>query len=117
MFPAIRRSTATAKMLAIRWSWQLAKELHMEKILVQSDALTVVNCINHLGTLAILEFIATNIRSLIDSFKVRFMMFLSRRSNTDAHNLVSLGKLLCDRSWMVAPPPVSSVSSLQGLFF
>ncbi|CAI8593472.1 unnamed protein product [Vicia faba] len=89
---------ATAEMLAIWWSLQNAKELQLEKTRVQSDALTVIDCINFIGTLVDLEFITSDIRSLLASFKIRYDMFLNRQFNVDSHNLVCLGKLCGARS-------------------
>lgn len=64
-----------------------------KKILVQFDALAVIDCINSMSTLAALEFIASDIKTLLASFKIGSVMFLNRQFIGDSHNLVGLGKL------------------------
>ncbi|CAI8592755.1 unnamed protein product [Vicia faba] len=58
----LRVDSAIAEMLAIRWSQELAKDFHYEKILVQSNVSIVVDCV----------------------------MFLSRHFNVASHNIVGL---------------------------
>ncbi|XP_058776904.1 uncharacterized protein LOC131651249 [Vicia villosa] len=108
---AIQVDPATAEVLAIRWGLQLAKELHIGKILVQSDALNVVDCINCVRQFASIDLIAIDVRCLLSSFSLGSVMYLCRQQNTEAHNLVGLGRLFGDRSWLVEPPSVSSVLS------
>lgn len=46
--------SAIAEILATRWSLQLAKKLKVERILVQYDALNVVDCINSHCSIALI---------------------------------------------------------------
>lgn len=87
-----------------------------KKILVQFDALAVIDCINSMSTLAALEFIASDIKTLLASFKIGSVMFLNRQFIGDSHNLVGLGKLCGAKSWLVEPPSCNSVMPSLGSF-
>ncbi|XP_058724687.1 uncharacterized protein LOC131596129 [Vicia villosa] len=100
----------TAETLAIHWSLQLAKELKVERILVQSDALSVVNCIISLSLLTDIDHVVLNCQTFLRSFKFASVVFISRAFNCDAHNLVGLGKRLGSRTWLGLPPNCNSIS-------
>ncbi|XP_058784919.1 putative disease resistance RPP13-like protein 1 [Vicia villosa] len=75
-----------AEILAIRWSLQLAKELKLNCLIIQSDALTAVDCINGIVEDAVLEPIAADCRFFLSSFSCASVMFIRRTDNVDAHN-------------------------------
>ncbi|XP_058741949.1 uncharacterized protein LOC131614373 [Vicia villosa] len=62
-----------AEIMAIRWGLMLAKELKIERIVVQSDAKTVVDCVNLNRYFAVLEPIVVDVRFLLSSFN--FLLF------------------------------------------
>lgn len=62
---------SVAEMLAIRWSLLLIQELKLERICIQSNALSVMDCINYIPYC----FPRTH---YLSSFKVASIMFLSR---------------------------------------
>lgn len=70
-----------AKLLAIIWSLQLAKQLSLKKVLVQSDVLVAVDCINLIIYNASLDIIASDNRELLENFRTCSIMFLSRTCN------------------------------------
>lgn len=80
------------KILAIILSLHLAKDLKLQCIFIQSDALNVVGCIDGTKSDAALEPIAVDCRLLLSSFNFSSVMFISKSLNVDAQNLVSLGK-------------------------
>ncbi|KAI5421996.1 hypothetical protein KIW84_045446 [Lathyrus oleraceus] len=49
-----------AKSLAIRWGLQIAKDLKLDKVLVQSDVMFVVDCINAFEFSIVLDNIVAN---------------------------------------------------------
>lgn len=65
---------------------------------MQSNAFIVVNCILLVGMPITLEFIASDIRYLLASFKLGYVIFLNRQFNTVVRNLVGLRKLFGARS-------------------
>ncbi|XP_058783366.1 uncharacterized protein LOC131658047 [Vicia villosa] len=92
---------ALAELLAIRWCLQIAKDIHLDKVLVQSDAMIVVDCINSTISNAALDLIAGDVRDLCNIFSLCSVMYLNRVFISDAHNLVKWGKLLGARSWTI----------------
>ncbi|XP_058749287.1 uncharacterized protein LOC131622279 [Vicia villosa] len=122
IYGACKRETmsadpALAELLAIRWCLQVAKEIHLDKIIVQSDAMTVVDGINSNMSNAALELIAGDVRELCSFFKFSAIMYLNRLFLSDAHNLVKWGKILGARSWTVDPPVCFSVMAPVGVSF
>ncbi|XP_058759872.1 uncharacterized protein LOC131633172 [Vicia villosa] len=99
-----------AELLAIRWCILLAADLKMNKIVFQSDALVVVDCINSISCNASLDPIAAECRLLLSSFSFSSVMFIPRVCNSDAHNVVLLGKAYGSRTWLDGFPGANSVS-------
>ncbi|XP_058784773.1 uncharacterized protein LOC131659623 [Vicia villosa] len=100
-----------AEILGIRWSLQLAKSLNLERILVQSDCLNAVDCINSVVHFAVLEPIAIDCRSLLGSFAVASVMFIKRSCNVEAHSLVGIGNSLGSRTWLGGVPSLDCIAS------
>lgn len=71
-------------------------------VLVQSDALMVVDCINGIQDFAAIKSIAADCRKFLKCFSLAYIMFISRNCNVDAHNLVSLDKQLGSRTCLGA---------------
>lgn len=59
-----------AETMEFRWGLLLAKDLILEKIILQSDALVAVDCINSCLKHAVLEPLATYWRLLLSNFNV-----------------------------------------------
>ncbi|CAI8584877.1 unnamed protein product [Vicia faba] len=95
-----RTDTVVAEMLAIRWSLGIAKDLKLDRVLLQSDALGAVDCINGYQSIAVIDHIAEDCRVLLSSFNFASVMFIPRTSNADAHNLVGIGKRTGSRTWL-----------------
>lgn len=89
---SISVNLCVAKMLAIRWSLQIAKDFNLDRVLIQPNELNAVDCINSLLSLADLDAITSDCRLLLNNFKVAYIMYLSRLFNVDIHHLVSLGR-------------------------
>ncbi|XP_058732756.1 uncharacterized protein LOC131604327 [Vicia villosa] len=98
----------TAEALAIRWSIQTAKEIGIHDFTLQPDALTVVDCINGSGCIADIEPISLDCINLIFNSCNISIMFIRREFNTDAHNLVQLGKCLGSRCWTGCIPSINA---------
>lgn len=91
---------ATAEALAIRWCLQIAAELKLDKILVQSDALNVVDCLNGVISSAILDPLILDCKHILSSFKQFAVMFISRNLNVDVHYMVGVGNVVGSNKWM-----------------
>ncbi|XP_058724620.1 uncharacterized protein LOC131596076 [Vicia villosa] len=91
---------AVAEMLAIRWSLTVASKLSLQRLIVQSDAKVVVDCINGTINLANLELLADDCRMLLKNFDLASVLFLNRNCNSDAHNVAELGKLYGSKTWI-----------------
>lgn len=89
-----------AEILAICLGFRMAKDLKVERVLVQSDALLVVDYINDIQKYAEIEPIMADYRELLASFSVSYIMFISRNCNIDTHKLVSWDKQLGSRTWL-----------------
>ncbi|XP_058760957.1 uncharacterized protein LOC131634317 [Vicia villosa] len=95
--------------LAIRWSLQVAKELKVERILVQSDALSVVDCINAVSVRADIDHVIRDCQFLLSSFKFASVVFINRSFNSDAHSFVGLGNRFGSRTWLEMPSCCNSI--------
>ncbi|XP_058787163.1 uncharacterized protein LOC131661587 [Vicia villosa] len=108
---SIEVEASLAEMMAIRWCIQLAVELKLDKVVFQSDAQVVVDCINSIISIAVLEPLAAECRSLLSGVTFGSVIFIPRSCNSEAHNIVSLGKLYGSRTWLCNPPVIDSVVS------
>lgn len=81
-----------AKSLAIRWGLQVAKDLKLDKVLVQSDVMFVVDYINAFEFSIVLDNIVANCKLLLNSFKEAYIMFLNKNFKGDAHNMIDFLK-------------------------
>lgn len=100
---------ALVEILALRWCLQLALDLRLDRIVVQSDTLSVVDWVNFVHPQVVLELVAQDVRLLLRSFCEASVMFVSRKCNLNAHNFVGLGKQLGFRSWLGNPPICTSM--------
>ncbi|CAI8586120.1 unnamed protein product [Vicia faba] len=91
-------NAASAEMLVIRWSLQVAKDIGLESFVVQLDALVVVDNINRIVFNVDLKPLASDCRSLISDFCNVSVMFISRNLNNNIHNLIGISKSLSSRT-------------------
>ncbi|XP_058733791.1 uncharacterized protein LOC131605427 [Vicia villosa] len=101
-----------AEVLALRWSLNLALSLGFDFVLLQSDAQTVVDCVNSSVENAVIEPIAADCRMLLSRFKLGSVMFISRTLNLDSHNIVGLGHAFGSRTWIGGLPDRNPVVML-----
>lgn len=80
-----------AKSLAIRWGLQVAKDLKLDKMLVQSNVMFVVDCINAFEFSIVLDNIVANCKLLLNSFKEVYII-LNKNFNDDGHKIVDFLK-------------------------
>lgn len=71
---------------------------------MQSDAQTVVDCVNSPAVNVVIESIAANCRMLLNKFKLGYVKFINRILNFGTHNLVGLGHSLSSRTWIGGVP-------------
>lgn len=91
---------AVAEIMAIRWSLTLASKLGLQRVIMQSDAKGVVDCIHGTNKLVNLELLAKDCRLLCKNFKLDSVMFISRECSFDAHNVAELGKVCGSKTWI-----------------
>ncbi|XP_058749860.1 uncharacterized protein LOC131622856 [Vicia villosa] len=89
-----------AEGFGIRWALNLAKDAGLENIMLLSDALEVVDCINGVCCVAILEPIVVDCQTLFKCFHSVSVMFVGRNNVADAHKLVGLGRQIGSQSWL-----------------
>lgn len=92
-------SVTVAEAYAIRRGLQLAQELKLDRILLHSDALNVINCIHGLCALEEINLVVGDCCSLVGSFKDVAILFVGRKNVFDAHNLVGIGYVVGFRNW------------------
>ncbi|XP_058726729.1 uncharacterized protein LOC131598113 [Vicia villosa] len=90
---------ATVEAMVIRWALQMAKDLGLSEFVIQSDALTVVDCINGCFIYADLNPIVFYCKVLLSSFNSVGIMFINRAENVEAHQLVGIGRSIGSRTW------------------
>ncbi|XP_045822165.1 uncharacterized protein LOC123915058 [Trifolium pratense] len=115
VFSACKREDITAEpllaeALGVRWALQVATDQGVNSVSIYSDAANVVNCINKRSNFAAINLIAQDCRNLMAGLGNVSVMFISRTQNCDAHNLVSLAKVVGSRTWLGVAPLVSVYS-------
>lgn len=76
----------------------------MERLVVRSNCLNIVDCINDLIHFVVIEHIALDGRVLLSNFRTASVMFLPRLCKTEAHKLVGVGFALGSRTWLGNSP-------------
>lgn len=90
---------AMAETLAIRWCLGLAKERGLQDIIIQSDALNVVECFRGSNSLACIELIILDCKALMSDFNSVSVVYISRDLNALAHRLVGYAMQCGCKSW------------------
>lgn len=96
-------SSSVAEAMAVRWALKLAKDLHIPSVMIQSDALEVVDCNNQVSSVAVLEPLVLDCLNLLKSFQFATLLYVNRSHILEAHNLVGLGYMLGSRTWLGYP--------------
>ncbi|XP_058776145.1 uncharacterized protein LOC131650453 [Vicia villosa] len=97
-------SPSIVEAFGIKWGLQLAKNAQIDNVTVQYDALGVVDCVNGVSYAVDLEPIVLDCQFLIKSFVSVAVLFVGRNNISDAHNLVSLGRVVGSRTWLGCIP-------------
>lgn len=87
----LRVDISIVEPMAVKWGLSLSKELSLNRIVMITDAKTVVDSVNFFHNWPMMEPILIDIRSLLSSFSVSSLLFQSRNCNVQAHNLARLG--------------------------
>jgi len=66
------------KLSIFRWCMQLAKDQRIKEIVVQTDALAVVECIRGSNSIASIEHIVADCKTLMNAFSKVSVSFISR---------------------------------------
>lgn len=82
----------------------MALSLKLKKIIVHSNALAVVDYVNHIGVSVVLEPLVLDCNFLMKQFDVVSVTFLRRELNSDAHHMAGIGKIVGCRSWLGCIP-------------
>lgn len=93
-----------AEALGVKWSLQIAKELQLQKIVIESDAAEVVNCINRKKSLAAIDFIIQDCWDLINQVGEVLVVHVKRHLNAAAHGMVRVAKQLGSKTWVGNAP-------------
>ncbi|CAK8576621.1 unnamed protein product [Lathyrus sativus] len=105
-----------AELMAITWGMETALKIKVNKMLIQSDASNMVDCINGSKDSAVINPIADDCRMFFRNFSFCSVMFISKHQNILAHNLVRVCKALGSSTWLGECPLLdfqgSFVSSL-----
>jgi len=97
--------------LAIRWCLRLSKERGLQDIIIQSDALAVVECFRGSNSLACIALIILDCKALMDEFNSVSIVYISRDLNALAHRLVGYAMQYSCKSWNGYAFPVIATST------
>jgi hypothetical protein len=101
-----------AETLAIRWCLNLAKERGLQDIIIQSDALAVVECFRGSNSLACIALIILDCKVLMNEFNSVSINYVSRDLNALAHRLVGYAMQVGCRSWNGYAFPVIAIPTV-----
>lgn len=88
---AMTVDASLVEIMAIRWCLSTAHDKNLEEILVQSDSLIAMDCINRIMNRTILESVAVECKNLCNSFSKASVIYVPRTQMSAAHNLFSFG--------------------------
>ncbi|XP_058723214.1 uncharacterized protein LOC131595014 [Vicia villosa] len=109
-FPSVT-DILSAELQGILWALQLAKDFKLTNVVFQSDAMVLVDCINGQDYLAALDPLICDCKTLLCSFNSATIMYVNRSLNTDAHQMVRIGKIAGSRTWSGLIPCMEDVVS------
>lgn len=101
---------AIAELMGILWAMQLTLEHNLDNIVFQSNALTMVDCINDVSFSAALDLLMNDCWQLLKGFKNVVVVFFSRSFNIDAHHIVQVDNRFGSNSWTGVIPPLEEIS-------
>ena len=99
----------TSEALGIRWCMQLAKDQRIKEIIVQTNALAVVECIRGSNSIASIEHIVADCKTLMNAFSKVSVNYISRELNVLAHRLVGYAMQVGNKTWLGYPLPLNDV--------
>ena len=99
----VELSPMLAKAVGLRWCLSVAKDLLINKVVVESDAATVVDCINGKAIMAAIDPIIQDCCSILNMFKDIKVTAISRNQNF-AHELVQMSKVVGSKNWVGTVP-------------
>lgn len=106
-----------AEALGIRWGLQLAKEQQLNKVIIESDAAGVVNCINDKCCMATIDPFIQDCKLLLQHFQNSVICHIRRQANVAAHGMVKEAKILGSRTWLGnAPSQIQSFICTDAMF-
>lgn len=94
-----------AEAMGVRWALQEAVGMHIQNLVLSSDALNVVNCVNKISVVASTEPVIVDCWKLIEQIPFVMVIHACRELNAEAHNLASLAKSVGTRCWQGNAPP------------
>lgn len=93
-----------AKALGVKWGLQTGMELNLQKVVIESDAAEVVNCINRKSSLAAIDPIIQDCWDIMNLLGEALVVHIRRNANSAAHGMVGVTKLLGSRTWVGNAP-------------
>ncbi|CAI8589601.1 unnamed protein product [Vicia faba] len=82
---------------------QLVSELKFDRVIIQSDAQVVVDCVISISSIAVLDPIMMDCNVLISNLSDCVVMFIRRALNFDAHHMVGVGRNYGSKTWLDSP--------------
>lgn len=102
---AVEVDPCLAEAMGVRWALQEAVGLSIQSLKLSSDALSAVNCVNKVSTIASITPIIVDCWNLIEQIPFVMVTHVSRELNVEAHNLAALAKSVGTRCWQGNAPP------------
>lgn len=99
------------ELIAIRCWLQVAKSLNLERIPLQFDALSVVDCNNLAQFSAAFDPIVLDCRLLMEFFRDTIIMFIDKSSNRISHHIIDIDRRVSSRSWLGCIPNMDELES------
>lgn len=99
-----------AEALGVRWGLQLAMEQQLEEVIILTDVLMVVNCINGKSFIATIDLVIEDCKVLMNVIGSVSVSHIGRQLNMEAYNSVGIAKAVGSKSWLGHVPSLDSVS-------
>lgn len=101
-----RLDSLLAEAYAVRWGLQMAAEMEMENVVIESDSLPIVHALKTNSCPPEIEAVIVDCKTLISLFPIIRFSHARRQANGVAHELAAIA---CDfpfHVWWHDPPPV-----------
>lgn len=100
----VELSPMVAEAIGLRWCLSVAKDLSLNKVVVESDAATGVDCVNGKAIMAAIDPIIQDCCSILNLFEDIKVTAICRNQNSIAHELVQLSKVVGSKNWVGTVP-------------